>query len=666
MIAATITAPSATITQSITPHLRRWSLEAGKLTTFPPRTFSEESPMVRVTAAILLAAAPALASAQRVVPLTIENIQTRNRGVLDGVLSADGRWVAATVEGDSGRVVYLVAADSGDAAPRRVARGSAVGWFPDGASLLVSRDADLWVVGRNGAERRLTTGPEDERGAAVSPDGRWVAFFSGRAGSQDLWLVPAEGGEPRQLTRGAMAADDFRFAPVWSPSGSTIAYVSNAAEEWSDDLWLVEVASGAARQLSRGLMASTSPAWSSDGRLLALMSTSKRGYWYEDLADLTVVDPATGAERAVPMQVHASDWLHSQRVVWSNRDRTLLFPYLERGGFDLWAVSVSGGVATRVTNLGGAFRPIHGSAAGERVIFVRSTETSGPDLYLVDSRGGVPRQLTRFADRWDGVHEPEEISYRSEDGLYIQGFLYRPRPMIAGRRYPALVQVHGGGTNSYLRGRNLLEQYLAAKGYVVLAINYRGGSGFGRPFQDLSINDWANGQARDAAAAAGFIRAQSWSTGKVGIYGYSYGGIMSMAAIARAPNAFDAAVPMAGIYDFGDAYQNADRVGRIFIRTGHGGSPSERPEGYAVSNTLARLRDVRTPLLIMHGEADVRAPYRQYLLAVDSLKAYGKTFESKSYPGEPHGFRNPANRVDLYRRLEAFLDRHLKEPATGR
>jgi dipeptidyl aminopeptidase/acylaminoacyl peptidase len=198
---------------------------------------------------------------------------------------------------------------------------------------------------------------------------------------------------------------------------------------------------------------------------------------------------------------------------------------------------------------------------------------------------------------------------------------------------------------------------LAAKGYLVLAVNYRGGSGFGRAFQDLGVNDWANGQARDAAAAAGFLRGLPWSNGKVGIYGYSYGCITSMAAIARVPGAFDAAVPMAGIYDFADAYENADRLGRIFIKTGHGGAPDERPDVYAVSNTLARLSNIETPVLVMHGEEDVRAPFRQFELAIESLAASGKTFESRSYPGEPHGFRNPANRIDMYQRLEEFFDR---------
>jgi dipeptidyl aminopeptidase/acylaminoacyl peptidase len=197
-----------------------------------------------------------------------------------------------------------------------------------------------------------------------------------------------------------------------------------------------------------------------------------------------------------------------------------------------------------------------------------------------------------------------------------------------------------------------------------MAINYRGGSGFGREFQDLGVNDWASGQAHDAALAADFMRSLPYVNGKVGIYGYSYGGIMTMATIARYPGKFDAAVPMAGIYDFGDAYTNADRLGKVFIKTGHGGSPEERKDTYAISNTLARLKNITTPLLIMHGEADVRAPFRQYQLAVKILQENNKVFESKSYPNEPHGFRDPANRLDMNRRMEAFFEKYLKGSPT--
>ena len=200
---------------------------------------------------------------------------------------------------------------------------------------------------------------------------------------------------------------------------------------------------------------------------------------------------------------------------------------------------------------------------------------------------------------------------------------------------------------------------------MVLAVNYRGGSGFGRGFQDLATNDWANTQALDAAAAAGFIRAQPWSNGKVGIYGYSYGGIVSLAAVARAPQAFDAAVPMAGIYDFAAAYENDNRLIRLFIDQGHGGSPEARAEVYAISHTLARLDAVTTPVLLMHGASDTIAPFDQFLRAREALARHGKVFEAHSYAGEPHRFRDPANRVDMYRRMEAWMDRWLSLPDHG-
>ncbi|HSC26448.1 MAG TPA: S9 family peptidase, partial [Vicinamibacterales bacterium] len=540
--------------------------------------------------------------------------------------------------------------------------GSLADWFPDGQRVLFSRQGDLWTMRVGSAEpAQVTKDADNERAPAVSRDGRSIAFYSTRSGHQDIWLVPADGSAPpRQLTQAAMAEDDSRFAPAWSPDSRTIAYISNKSNYWHDDVWLVDVATGKSRQLSKGLMAGSTPAWSPDGRTIALLGTSKKGYWYEDLHDIWLLDPLTGAERTVKMQIPATDRLHSLPVYWTGDGRHLYFVYHERGDLNVWTVPSAGGVATRVTHGLGSLRSFNTTAKGDAFVYVRSGPDSGGEAYYLSSVGGPPRQLTSYAPEWENVREPQEVSYRSFDGLYIQGFLYLPPDMRAGARYPALVNVHGGGTNSYLRTQNLLEQYLASKGYVVLAINYRGGSGFGREFQDLGVNDWANGQAHDAAIAADFMRSLPYVNGRVGIYGYSYGGIMSLATIARHPDKYDAAVPMAGIYDFADAYTNADRVGKIFIRTGHGGSPEERREIYAISNTLASVQNVKTPLLIMHGEADVRAPFRQYQLAVELLKKHGKTFESRSYPNEPHGFRNPANRVDMYQRLEAFFDRHLK------
>jgi dipeptidyl aminopeptidase/acylaminoacyl peptidase len=496
------------------------------------------------------------------------------------------------------------------------------------------------------------------RAPAFSLDGRTIAFYSTASGHQDIWLVPAQGGEPTQLTNQAMTADDGRFSPSWSPDGRLIAYVSNKTDYWADDVWIVEVKSGSARQLSRGVTTiGPSIVWSPKGDRVAVFGTAKKDYWYLDIADIFLLDVTTGAETKVKMPIHVTAYGH--RAFWSGDGGRIYFIYQQRGEHHIWTVPVEGGIATRVSHLGGVIGGFNATPAAGAFVFSRSSETEGSDIYYLDAIGGPERRLTRFATEWSGVRAALEVSYRSFDGLYMQGFLYRPPGVEQGQRCPALVQVHGGGTNSYMRGQNLVEQYLASRGFVVLAINYRGGSGFGREFQDVAVEDWLNGQAYDPGAAADYLRALRYVSGKVGIYGGSYGGMQSMAAITRTPDKFDAAVPMRGIYSQSMTFDLMDRVGKIFSKTGHGGLPKERPEIYTKSNTIDRLSAIRIPVLMMHGELDDRAPYRNYELALAELTRLGKSVESKSYPGEGHGFRNPDNQIDMYRRLETFFSKHL-------
>ena len=616
---------------------------------------------MRFVVPLLFLATTAQVCHAQVLPLTLENIYGPRGRARSAAISPDGQWLAVSASGPEGNGIYLVPTDRDAPTPGNLwVPGGSPSWFADSKRIVFSRGGDLWAVGVGSTEpSRLTNDGHAERAARPSPDGQYVAFYSGRSGSQDIWVVPVAGGTPRAVTKNAYPLDDLRWAPAWSPDSRKIAFISSKADYWADDVWVTEIESGITRQLSDTLMASSTPVWSPDGRQLALLGTAKSGYWYEDLAEIFVLDPDGGTQRVVDMQIYATDWLHNFGLYWSGDGNQIYFLYHERGDFNLWSVPSMGGVATHVTNMEGAIRSFTATADGSAFAFVRATPTRGRDVDLIKGIGGGLRRVTNYASSWETVIDPLVISYESYDGMYIQGFLYMPPGHQSGDQHPALVHVHGGGTNSYLHGEGLFEQYLASKGYVVLAVNYRGGSGFGREFQDLGINDWANGQARDAAAAATFLRAQDYVNSRVGIYGYSYGGITSMAAIARVPDAFDAAVPMAGIYDFADAYHTADRIGRIFTKTGHSGSPDERPDTYAVSNTLARLEHIQTPLLVMHGEEDVRAPFRQYELAVAELRKHGKVFESRSYPGEPHGL-SAAARIDMYKRAEDFLNRYLK------
>ncbi len=616
---------------------------------------------IRLLTCSLFVAIGLLAFGQQALPLTWENIFTKNYGARQAVLSPDGKHVAvvATTSEQSG--IFLI--DVNDATSTRfLTQGTSPAWFSDSREIVYRVQGDLWKISIDGTKRnRLSNDQQDERAPRPSPDGRWVAFYSGRSGHQDLWMIAADGtGKPQQLTNASMALDDFRFAPSWSPDSKQLAFYSFKNDYWEDDIWVIDIASKKESRVSENLMAMSTPVWSPDGKTLAVMGNDKAEYWYEDLSYIYLIDVAKAQDTKLNMQIHATDLLFNHTLSWSADGSELFFPYQERSEVELWRVPTTGGVATRVTNMGGTFFNYHASRNGDAFVFVRSTATRGNEVDYLKGSGGETRQLTSFATSWLGLKDPPEISYRSWDGLYIQAFMYLPPNFDPDKQYPALVHVHGGGTNTYYKRLSPTEQYLAQQGYVVLAVNYRGGSGFGRPFQNLSIQDWGNGQALDAAHAADFIREQSWSNGLIGIYGYSYGGITSMAAITRAPGKFDAAVPMAGIYDFGDAYTNADRIGKIFIKTGHGGSPEEKPNVYAISNALSRVHQVETPVLLMHGEADVRAPFRQFELAVEILEKEGKTFESHSYPNEPHGFRNPMNRVDMYTRLQRWFEQYLK------
>ncbi len=582
---------------------------------------------------------------------------TGHDGVLQARLSPDASHAVLTISTPGKRGLYSLDIDTG--ALNRLGDGHSATWFADGQRLVFVHDNDLHVYKlAEGEALRLTNDDLDVRLPSPSPDGSQILFASGRSGHQDLWLVATDGqSPPRQLTRNAMDIDETRFGHAWSPDGRHVVFTSNQTDFWEDDLWLVTVDSGEARQLSSGFMARGMPAFSPDGTTVAAYGTSKDGFWYLDMADIYLVD-LSGGETRIETQVTA---MEVDAPAWSADGSELFFIVHERGERDLWRVPANGGVATRVTNTGGVINGFDASANGERFAFVRSTPTRGRELDLIERDGGSVRQATDVSSRWQGLQQPTEISYRARDGLYIQAFKFVPPDFDPNQPYPTVVQVHGGGTNSYYNGLNLVEQRLAQQGYVVLAVNYRGGSGFGRGFQDLAVEDWANTQSLDAADAAHWVRRQGWSNGKVGIYGYSYGGIISLGAVTRDLDAFDAAVPMGGIYDFADAYQNADRLGRLFTREGHRGSPEDNPEAYRRSDSVALLDQVRTPILIMHGEADIRAPFRQFQLVVEALEQHDRVFEAVSYPDQPHQFQNVADRVDMYRRLEGWMHRWLAD-----
>jgi dipeptidyl aminopeptidase/acylaminoacyl peptidase len=634
---------------------------------------------LRIAASLIAGAAlaaPVTASAQRgggARPLTL---QTMVEGVRIGDVqfSPDGKSLIL-VSNRSGRSkVWIMDRNGGNARLMLDDQGSesAPAWSPDGQWVAFLRrgsgSSDIWVVHPDGSGlRQVTRTPDNEGIPSWSPDGKRIAFIAVRDSLQDVFVANVADGAVRQLTHGANPWDEPRWRrPEWSPDGRWIVYVSNRSdpnEAFGDDLWLLDAQSGATEKLTADLSVMSSPRWSPDGRHIAFNAMKKSEFWYGDMSDAYVVEMPSQKVRRIAMEPYVSDRNGSISMEWSPSSDRLYFRYEWEGDVNLWTVPLESGVATKLTYEEGAFGEIAVNPDGSQVAYVRSTPTRAGELMILDLAGGTPKQATSWDRGFTNLQAPRKITFRSQDGHYILGYLYLPPNFDPAKKYPAALQVHGGGNNANGNGFHVLEHLIAHSGYMVLAIEYRGSAGHGRAFQDLSYGDWAAGQGWDAVYAARFLKSLPYSNGKVGIYGGSYGGITTLAALTRDSAPFDAAAPLYGIYDWQTAYENGDVLMRSWVIEGHKGfRPGEKPELYERTATIRHLDKIRSglPFLIIHGEQDRRAPYGQSMALVDALKANGNPVEFLSYPGEQHGFRQPQNRIDAYGRLLKLFGRYLK------
>jgi dipeptidyl aminopeptidase/acylaminoacyl peptidase len=251
---------------------------------------------------------------------------------------------------------------------------------------------------------------------------------------------------------------------------------------------------------------------------------------------------------------------------------------------------------------------------------------------------------------------PERASYRSFDGLEIPAFLYRPaKPNGAAILYP-----HGGPTSQYIFEWDSVAQYLVAKGYTYLCPNYRGGTGYGLEFEQANHFAWGVGDTQDCLHGARYLRTMpGLDPARMAIFGGSYGGYMTACCLSRDPDYLFAC----GVSKYGDAHlltswAQCNRQLRLYTEAplGH---PAQQRQVYLDGSPLFQVENVQKPVFIVHGLDDDVVPPEASEEWVAALRRAGKTFEYKTYPGEPHGFLKRANQLDVYSRIETFLDWYL-------
>jgi dipeptidyl aminopeptidase/acylaminoacyl peptidase len=592
---------------------------------------------------------------------------------------------------------------------------------------------------------------------AWSPDGKTIVFVSNTTGRNNLWLVPAEGGWPTQLT----VSDQRQAHPTWSPDGKWIAYQSDydGDEQW--DIFFVSPKTGQVVNVTKTRdVAEENPTWSPDGRYLAYMVKPKTSSAYEiDVFDslmretehvtsktapdkfntnpiwsrdgkyivytqeeakgtnsnIFIAELAT--QRGTPLTPHSGEQLYSANDL-SPDGKTVLLTSTAGNGYqnaglldvatkkitwlteDKWEISgghfsPDGKSVTWSANLdGNAELYIHELASGKttdlslpkgvnsfggaesaftrdgsRLLYYHNGANAPRDAWVYHLASGKSEQVTHSLMAGvpaEHMVDPFLVHYPSRDGKWtISALLYVPRNMQRNGQNAAIVYIHGGPTARTVNSFNRFIQHIVNQGYMVMAPNYRGSTGYGKEFQEANLFDMGGGDLQDVLAAADFLKASGYPDPKKLIaMGGSYGGYMTMMAVTKAPEMWAAGVPIVPFVNWFTEMQNEDPVLRQSDLATMG-DPEKNPDLFRDRSPFFFVDRIKAPLLLLAGGHDPRCPKEETIQVVDEIKKHGGVADYKIYENEGHGFAKVENQIDAYQRVTDFLKAHVPPADCG-
>ena len=571
---------------------------------------------------------------------------------------------------------------------------------PDGALVAFVRpddsgDRQLWLIPTSGGEaRRLTSVEGGISEPTWSPNSRQLAFVSdviaddgagdglprvkvvgriryradtiGWRGDsfRHIFIVDVESGATRQLSDG----EGEDSSPAWSYDGTNLAFVSDRGDERDvadgEGLYVIPSLGGEPRLVSVGLHSVAAVVWSPDGSRLAVIGSDDgrvnvgmQGRLFvlkEGAAPVAITDysvrPAAGYAPVIP----------PPDLRWTNDDN-ILFIGDSKGESYLCSVPVSGGDVIRL--VGGAGVQFGTLSLDESATYgavTALTPNSSANIEIVDLKAGSTRRLTDYNRAYFEEHHPADLEKFTlvRDGFEIECRLYFPPDFEEAKRYPMILDIHGGPHGVFFDAFNPTQQVLATHGYVVLAVNPRGSSTYGDEFLKSVLGDWGGGDYEDIMAAVDEVCERPYiDASRLGITGYSYGGYMSSWIVGH-DTRFAAAVVCAPVTNLSSFYGTSD-IGVRFGERQVGGVRMAEPDRYVEHSPLTYVSNVETPVLLMHGEADVRCPIEQSEQYFVALKRLGKEVEFVRFPDCSHmflRFGHPRMREEYFARMLAWFD----------
>jgi dipeptidyl aminopeptidase/acylaminoacyl peptidase len=581
------------------------------------------------------------------------------------------------------------------ACPARRCEESDVAWSPDGRSIaFITTDAkgqtQLAVQDvAGGAARVLTRAKGPLSTPRWSPDGTRLAFLyspgspktpsplnpstpdagvvGGTTYEQRLALIPAGGGTLRLLGPADLNVYEFDWSPDGTRFAATAAHGNGDANWWIAQLYTIDAQSGAAHSIHKPELQIASPRWLGDGKRIAYIG----GIMSDEAitgGDVFVVPASGGSATNVTPELKAS----VTTIAWNASSKQLLTTELagDRMTIDaldpdaqthkqLWSapeVIYANGLAGLAPGDAGVSLSRDGKVAAT----IRQSITAPPEIAIgalgamhnVTSANAHVRRLTGLA---------RSLTWTSE-GNPVQGWLIFPPDRKPGVKYPIITYVHGGPAFAhyalYPSGAFAFEAALTARGYIVFEPNPRGSYGQGEAFTRANVKDFGYGDLRDILLGLDAVNQTiPVDPKKVGIFGWSYGGYMTMWAITQT-NRFKAAVSGAGLSDW-LSYYGTNEIDTWMIPY-FGASVYDDPSVYAKSSPINYIKQVKTPTLMVAGDRDAEVPVTQSYEYWHALRDLGVPTQLVIYPGEGHLFYKPADQQDVARRITAWFDHWLR------
>ncbi len=594
------------------------------------------------------------------------------RGVWEPRFSPDGRYISFMSTPEESDVSQIMLLDRRGGEPRQLTHVSgdigSYAWSPDSKRLVVTMngDTDRADAGKkDGEEKPKTPPPIVIEGRRFKED---TEGYLTAASLYHLYLVDAANGNTSVLTSGAGHSDE---APQWSPDNSLIAFVRTVERGPDTDgmqgIQVIEARAGAApREVVRVYAPNGQRlAWTADGKQLTLLQgLPPRSNAYS--SNRLAIMPATGGalrplsdmlDRAVVDYSITADGKAVDALIEDDRH---MYPMrLPLAGGAPEKLLTDTGVATEFAEGGG------------HTVLMVATDHAAPELHALDH--GKLRRLSHHNDALLAELElqpVEDLNFKSRDGTEIHGLLTKPAGYVAGRKYPMILWIHGGpnGQDDHsilFDGYPLAleRQLLAAQGYAVLAVNYRGSSGRGGAFQQAILADWGHKEVEDLLAGVDHVIAAGIADpARLGIGGWSYGGILTDYTIAT-DQRFKAAVSGAGSANQLSLYGSDEY---IFQENNELGPPWKNQALWLkLSYPFFHADRITTPTMFLGGQIDFNVPITGGEQMYMALRTLGVPTQLIVYPEQYHILTRPSYIKDRAERYIAWYARFLK-PAGGK